>query len=187
MEPLGSDTLKYNEHMTSVKTDRILQSGILVLTAGLCGLLYSTIHERIVNAGDKAPEFTITADNGRKVTLNDFGGKVLVLNFWATWCPPCIEEMPSLNQMAARFKGTGLVVLGVSVDKDASAYKQFLSKMNPAFLTARDPDQKINQEYGTVQYPETYIIDSHGKVVEKLIAAQNWMDQGILSRVQSLL
>jgi cytochrome c biogenesis protein CcmG/thiol:disulfide interchange protein DsbE len=173
--------------MGTMKIDRILQGGILVLVAGLIGVLYSTIHERTVNVGDNAPSFSIAATNGRTFTAADFGGKLLVLNFWATWCPPCVEEMPSLNELAQRFQGKGLVVLGVSVDKDENAYRQFLTRMRIGFPTARDPEQKINQDYGTVQYPETYIINAQGKVVDKIISAVNWTDDKMVSHVQSLL
>jgi peroxiredoxin len=188
VETLESDTLKYNDPlMKTSKLDRILQVGILVLTVGLVAVLYNTIHEKLVNVGDTAPDFTITAENGRPVSLSHFGGKVLVLNFWATWCPPCVEEMPSLSQFAAQFKDKGVVVLGVSVDKDAAAYKNFIRSLDPAFLTARDPEMKINLEYGTVQYPETYIINSQGKVVNKIISSANWTDDKMVSYVQSLL
>ena len=185
---MDSDTLKYNDPvMNASKVDRILQAGVLILTAGLVGELYNTMHEKLVNVGDSAPDFSITADNGRPVSLSNFGGKVLVLNFWATWCPPCVDEMPSLNQFAAQFKDKGVVVLGVSVDKDANAYKQFVRKLDPAFLTARDPDQKINLEFGTVQYPETYIINARGKVVNKIISSADWTGDKMMSYVQSLL
>jgi len=188
VKSVDSDTLKYNDPaMKNSKVDRILQAGILLLTAGLVGVLYETMHDKLVNVGDSAPDFSITADNGKPVSLTNFGGKILVLNFWATWCPPCVEEMPSLNQFAAQFKGKGVVVLGVSVDKDANAYKQFVRNLDPAFLTARDPDQKINLEFGTVQYPETYIINAQGKVLNKIISSANWTDDKMLSYVQSLL
>jgi cytochrome c biogenesis protein CcmG, thiol:disulfide interchange protein DsbE len=167
--------------------DRILQAGIMVLTVGLILVLYSSIHEKLVNVGDSAPNFSITAENGRPISVSNFGGKVLVLNFWATWCDTCMVEMPSLNKFAADFKDKGVVVLGVSVDKDANAYKNFIRRLDPAFLTARDPDMKINMEYGTVQYPETYIIDSRGKVVNKIISSANWTDDKMVSYVQSLL
>jgi cytochrome c biogenesis protein CcmG, thiol:disulfide interchange protein DsbE len=173
--------------MKNSKLDRILQAGILVLVIGLVGVLYSSIHEKIVNVGDSAPDFKVTAENGRPISLTNFGGKVLVLNFWATWCDTCMVEMPSLNQFAARFKDKGVVVLGVSVDKDANAYKQFVRKLDPAFLTARDPDNKINLEYGTVQFPETYIINAQGKVVQKIISSANWTDDKMVNYVQSLL
>jgi cytochrome c biogenesis protein CcmG, thiol:disulfide interchange protein DsbE len=188
VETLASDTLKYNDPaMKTSQLDRILQAGILILVVGLSAVLYNTMHERIVNVGDSAPNFTVTADNGRPVSLNNFGGKVLILNFWATWCPPCVDEMPSLNKFAAQFKDRGVVVLGVSVDKDANAYKQFVRRLDPAFLTMRDPDNKLNLEYGTVQFPETYIINAQGKVVNKIISSANWTDDKMVSYVQSLL
>src|ERR1700694_2137452 len=152
--------------MRSGKTDRILRVSIGLLLITLVYVISTAIHERVVVAGDAAPEFTITADNGRTVSLPNFGGKLLVLNFWATWCPPCVQETPSLSQFAATYAGKGVVVLGVSVDKDEKAYRAFLRKFNPAFLYARE--FKLHEDYGTFMYPETYIIDSKGKVLHKL-------------------
>src|SRR4249920_3670886 len=100
------------------KTDRILRYLIGVLLSVFVYVIFVTLHERIIEVGDSAPDFSITADNGRTVSLDSFGGKVLVLNFWATWCAPCIEELPSLDQFQRDFADSGVVVLGVSVDKD---------------------------------------------------------------------
>ena len=171
--------------MQNLKTDRLLRGGILLLTVVLVYFIYSGIHERIVVAGDSAPEFTIRADNGRTVTLPNFGGKVLVLNFWATWCPPCVQETPSLSQFAAKYADKGVVVLGVSVDRDERAYKAFLQKFNPMFLTARD--SKLHEDYGTFMYPETYIIDAKGKVLQKLAEPADWMDPRVTQFIDSLL
>ena len=62
-------------------------------------VLYLSLHDNVVKAGDRAPDFSIQADNGKTITAHDFGGKLLILNFWATWCPPCVDEVPSLNQL----------------------------------------------------------------------------------------
>jgi cytochrome c biogenesis protein CcmG/thiol:disulfide interchange protein DsbE len=166
-------------------TDRLLRAGIVVLSAVLIFLIYSGIHERIVVAGDSAPEFSIRADNGRTVTLPDFGGKVLVLNFWATWCPPCVQETPSLSAFAAAYASKGVVVLGISVDKDEKAYRAFLQKFAPQFLTVRET--KLHEDFGTYMYPETYIIDAKGKVIEKLAEPANWMDPRITHMIDGLL
>jgi len=91
-------------------------------------------------------DFTVKDMNGAKVRLADYKGKVILVNFWATWCPPCIEEIPSLNEFQRRFAGSGVVVLGVSVDKDEKAYRAFLSKAGLSFLTTRDPEHKISAE-----------------------------------------
>ena len=93
-----------------------------------------------MQAGDSAPSFSITADNGQTFSPTSFGGKLLVLNFWATWCPPCVSETPSLSEFQRQLTDSGVVVLAVSVDKSEKAYRDFLAKMKPAFVTARDPD-----------------------------------------------
>ncbi len=173
--------------MHSVKIDQILKAGIGVLLAAFVFVLYASIHERIVGVGDTAPGFSITADNGRTISASNFGGRLLVLNFWATWCAPCVEEVPSLDRFSKQMAGSGVVVLGISVDKDPKAYRDFLGRANVSFLTARDPGAKISADYGTFKYPESYIIDSSGRVVQKIIGEENWTDDRMLSYVKSLL
>jgi peroxiredoxin len=173
--------------MHSVKIDQFLKAGIVVLSAILVFVLYNSIHERIVDVGDSAPDFSITADNGRTITASNFGGRLLVLNFWATWCQPCVEEVPSLDQFAKDMAGSGVVVLGVSMDKNPKLYHDFLSRSHVSFMTARDPDAKISADYGTYKYPESYIIDSKGKVVQKIIGATNWTDGSMVNAVKSFL
>lgn len=173
--------------MQAVKIDRLIQISIGLLLAAFVFTIYRSVHENLVSAGDSAPAFSIVTDNGRTVSASDFGGKVLVLNFWATWCPPCIQELPSLDAFNRKFAGQGVVVLGISIDKDRKAYQNFLKRTGLSFLTARDPEQTINHEYGTIQVPETYIINRDGKVVEKVVSATNWMDEKMVNYVQSLL
>ncbi len=170
-----------------MKADRILHAALVLVFIAFCGTLYNSLHETIVNAGDSAPDFTITSDSGQTYTVHNFGGKLLLLNFWATWCPPCIEEIPGLNQLARQLGPKGLVILGVSVDKDADLYHKFLTRSPLAYPTARDPEEKINLSYGTIQYPESYLIDRNGKVVEKFISSQPWASQQMIEHVNSLL
>ena len=173
--------------MPTFKLERVIQTTIALLLCVFVYVIFDSFYERIVVVGDSAPDFSITADNGRTITPSNFGGKLLVLNFWATWCPPCIEELPSLIEFQQRFAKSGVVVLGLSVDKDEKAYREFLSRARVSFLTARDPDNKINADYGTFKFPETYIIDGRGKVLRKIISAQNWMSERVISDVESLL
>ena len=170
-----------------MKADRILLAALALGFIAFCGTLYSSLHENIVNAGDTAPNFSIRSDSGKTVTARDFGGKLLLLNFWATWCPPCVEEIPGLNQLARQLGPRGLVILGVSVDKDEKLYRDFLARSPLSYLTARDPGEKINLSYGTIQYPESYLIDQNGKVVEKFISSQPWASPQMIQHVQSLL
>jgi len=163
---------------------------LAVLAVLFVSFLYTIRHsfeQRVINKGDTAPSFSVTTDSGKKISRTDFGGKVLVLNFWATWCPPCIQEMPSLNRFAQEMAPSGVVVLGVSVDKNEQTYKRFLEQAGLAFETSRDPEADISADYGTFMWPETYIIDAKGKVVEKYIGDRDWTDPKIISSIKALL
>ena len=129
--------------------------------------------------GTPAPNFTVQ-DAERKITLTDFQGQVVVLNFWATWCPPCVEETPSLVSMQSRLKDKGVIVLGVSVDADGDAYHKFVKDHGINFLTVRDVDQKSNNLYGTFKFPETYIIDRNGIVRRKFIGPVDWNSREVM-------
>ena len=149
---------------------------VLILLAALPACYSGS---RPLRIGSTAPEFTVH-DSDRSVKLSDFRGQVVVLNFWATWCPPCVEEMPSLVEMQRRMKAKGITVLAVSVDVDQSAYLQFLKEHNVNLLTVRDPDQKSNSLYGTSKFPETYIIDRNGVMRRKFIGAVDWTEPEII-------
>jgi peroxiredoxin len=119
-------------------------------------------------------------DADRKVTLSELRGQIIVLNFWATWCPPCVEEMPSLVNLQQRMKDKGITVLAVSVDQDESAYHKFLKQYGVNLLTVRDPSEKSKNLYGTVKIPETYIIDRNGVVRRKFIGAVDWAEPEVV-------
>lgn len=106
--------------------------------------------------GRPAKDFTFSL-NGKEEHLSDWPGKVVLLNFWATWCPPCVEEVASLNRLQHQIASRGGVVFGVSVDDDETAYEQFLKQHAIAYLNYRDANKKIAEGYGTSVCPETYI------------------------------
>ena len=135
--------------------------------------------------GTAAPDFTVQ-DADRKVSLRELQGQVVVLNFWATWCAPCVEEMPSLVQLQQRFKDKGLTVVGISIDVDGNAYHKFLKDYKVDFLTVRDPDQKTSNLYGTFKWPETYIIDRKGIVRRKFIGPVEWSQPEIVDFLSKL-
>jgi cytochrome c biogenesis protein CcmG/thiol:disulfide interchange protein DsbE len=165
-----------------------LDQGLLVSFVGvLLALLVVTkdaikVHFAVV--GEKAPNFALRTDNGRKINRNSFGGKLLVLNFWATWCQPCLVEMPSLNQFASELSKDGVVVVAVSIDENERAYRGFIAGQKPRFLTARDPASDLAAEFGTFKVPETYVIDETGRVLQKYVNTQNWMDPSIHSEIR---
>lgn len=135
--------------------------------------------------GSAAPDFTVH-DADRTVTLSQLKGQIVVLNFWATWCPPCIEEMPSLVQMQQRMKSKGVTVLAVSVDVDQDNYQRFLKDHNVNLLSVRDADQKSNALYGTFKFPETYVIDRNGVVRRKFIGAVDWTEPDVIEYLGKL-
>jgi thiol-disulfide isomerase/thioredoxin len=133
--------------------------------------------------GRPAPDFTIT-DGERSLQLSNYRGKVVLLNFWASWCAPCVEEIPSLNQLQRQMPQ--LLVLGVDVDEDDGAYRQFLARHEVDFLTIRDPQRQSNALYGTFVFPDTYAIDRRGQIRRKFVNAQDWTSPEILNYLSHL-
>ncbi len=142
-------------------------------------------------AGKKAEDFVLEL-NGKPAHLSDLRGKVVVLNFWATWCPPCVEETPALNRLQQYIASRNGVVVGVAADEDQAIYEKFLREKGVIFTTYRDPGTKdehspIAQEYGTAMYPETYIIDRKGVIVRKIIGTQDWNSPELLAYFDAIL
>jgi cytochrome c biogenesis protein CcmG, thiol:disulfide interchange protein DsbE len=135
--------------------------------------------------GSSAPDFTLQ-DSDHTVTLSQFRGQVVVLNFWGTFCPPCIEETPSLVRMQASLKDKGVVVLGVSIDVDDAAYHKFLKDFRVNMVTVRDGAQKASSLYGTFGWPETYVIDRQGVVRRKFIGAVDWTSPEVTDYLSKL-
>jgi cytochrome c biogenesis protein CcmG, thiol:disulfide interchange protein DsbE len=154
-------------------------AGVITAAVVLVGLFGCYSGSRPSRIGAVAPDFTVR-DSDRTVTLSQLKGQVVVLNFWATWCPPCVEELPSLMQMQQRMKAKGVTVLAVSIDADEGNYRQFLKDHNVNLLSVRDPDQKSSGLYGTFKYPETYIVDRNGVVQRKFIGAVDWTEPEVI-------
>lgn len=164
--------------------------------AGLLALLLTGCYHgsKPASIGTPAPDFTIH-DSDHTVSLSQFRGQIVVLNFWATWCPPCIEEMPSLVQLQKKLQSKGVTVVGVSVDDDANDYHKFLKDYSVDFLTVREGGSKTDtgvisptaNRYGTSRIPESYVIDRNGTIRRKFIGPVDWRQQEIveyLSRLQ---
>jgi cytochrome c biogenesis protein CcmG, thiol:disulfide interchange protein DsbE len=137
-------------------------------------------------AGKPALDFPVTLA-GKSEHLSDLKGKVVVLNFWATWCPPCVEETPALNRLQKYIDSRNGMVLGVSIDDDGAAYEQFLKDQSVVFPTYRDVTKKSAAGYGTSMYPETYIIDRRGKIARKFVGQQQWDSPEMLAYFDAIL
>ncbi len=135
-----------------------------------------------------APEFTLTGPAGAPVRLSDFRGKVLLLNFWATWCPPCVKEMPSMEALYQKFKGRNFVVLAISLDeKGAAAVKPFLRKLKLTFPVALDPDSKVSGIYGARDLPSSFVINGEGQVVAAAKGERDWFSPDAQSYMEELI
>jgi peroxiredoxin len=122
-----------------------------------------------VAEGDKAPDFVLPRLDGTVQKLSNYRGSVVLVNFWATWCPPCIEEMPLLNRISTDYASRGLVVLGLAGDDDVGRINDFVAKTPLDFEVLHDPGGAIGTGYGITGYPETFVIDRDGTVVSKMI------------------
>ena len=137
-------------------------------------------------AGKTARDFPLEVW-GKPGHLTDLKGKVVILNFWATWCPPCIEETPSLNRLQKYVESRNALVLGVSIDEDPAAYEKFLKDYGIAFPTFREPTRKLALDYGTPVFPDTYVIDRHGKILRKFFGPQQWDSPDMLAYFDAVL
>jgi len=123
-----------------------------------------------------APDFTLV-DDTKTVHLASYRGKVVLLNFWASWCAPCIQELPSLLEFHREHPD--VQIIGVSIDEDEENYKQFLTQRHVDFLTVWDPKQTTPPKYGVTGWPETFLIDRQGKIRRRFIGATDWNDPEI--------
>jgi peroxiredoxin len=158
-----------------------------LLCASLLTILLSGCYRgtRPSSIGRPAPDFTVQ-DADRTVVFSQLRGQVIVLNFWATWCAPCVEEMPSLVSLQRRLRDKGVEVLAVSIDDDEASYHQFLQQNKIDLLTVRDAAKKSSDLYGTFKFPETYVIDRRGVVRRKFIGAVDWSQPEIVDFLSKL-
>ncbi len=130
---------------------------------------------RPIQMGFEAPNFTFPDLNGHRVTLFDHRGKVVLVNIWATWCPPCRQEMPSMQRLYEKFRGEDLEILAVSIDANGrEAVDPFMQKIDLTFPVLLDPKETIKPLYGITGVPESFIVDKEGIVVKKIIGPIDW-------------
>lgn len=134
-----------------------------------------------------APAFVLPDLTGKVVRLDDLRGKVVLLNVWATWCQPCVEEMPTLESLSRRMAGRDFVLLAVSQDELPEKVKPWTESHGLTFTVLLDPRGEVGNHYGVTGYPETFVIDRQGNIVHHHVGFRNWTDPGIVSAIETLL
>jgi peroxiredoxin len=138
--------------------------------------------------GAAALDFGLLSLRGDTVKLSDYRGKAVFLNIWATWCPPCREEMPAMESLHQRLKGREFKMLAVSIDREGEkVIRPFVAKYGLTFPVLLDPDSKTYRLYGLTGIPETFLIDKNGVILYKIIGPENWMGKEWLDYFDRIL
>jgi peroxiredoxin len=157
---------------------------VCLLIAGIAYFLYSYQGPERTQVGSMAPLFS-AAGRSSSVKLEDYRGKVVLLNFWATWCPPCVHEMPSLDGLHQRMNGKDFEILAVSVDEGGWGAIDHFEKQLPVTLNILlDARGDVSSLYGTYQLPESYLIDKKGIILRKYVGPRDWMDPAIIAEIE---
>lgn len=135
---------------------------------------------------EKAPDLTLENIAGDQITLSSLRGKIVMINFWATWCLPCKEEMPSLNTLHADMKSMGFEILAVSADKTLSAIKKYVADYDFDFQILWDEDQSVMRTYKVFSLPTTFLIDRNSTIVKIFMGAYDWTDSEIIAEIGKL-
>jgi peroxiredoxin len=135
-----------------------------------------------------APNFTLPDVDGKMVSLADYKGRVVLLNIWATWCPPCVDEMPSMEKLYQELTGEGFEILAVSIDESgAKTVRPFMKKHRLSFPALIDSKGFITSLYQTTGVPESFIVDKDGIIVEKVIGPRDWAAPGAIRFFRNLI
>jgi thiol-disulfide isomerase/thioredoxin len=171
---------------------------LLALVAFLAGIVVTTVFLRNLTPPESpsgslaflsaAPELPVFDANGGRHDLSKEKGRLTVIHFWATFCPPCVEEIPELSAFWERYKGRGDIALyAISVDKDWKTIQSFTSKNPNTLPMHHDPGAATAKRFGTTQYPETYIVNAKGRVLFRVQGVVSWSDPEVRRRIEQLL
>jgi peroxiredoxin len=169
--------------MKSMKKISLILAFVLLTAMGAYSPADSDKNPPVI---EKAPDFSLKDLGGRTVSLGSLRGKVVLLNFWATWCPPCVSEMPSLNKLYLELKPRGLQVVAISLDRSAESVKEYINEKGFKFFVLLDADGVVVKRYKVFSTPTTFLIDRKGNIVGRFYGEYDWQDPDVRSKIEKL-
>ena len=152
-----------------MNNDRIRIAFLFVILAAALASACSSGKERPAGSMKPVPQFTLSSLDGKTVAMKDLSNKVVVIDFWATWCGPCREEIPHLNKLYADYKGQGLEIIGISMDDGPDVVREFARELRMEYPLVMGNDELAEQFGGILGLPTTFIVDRKGNIVRKFV------------------
>ncbi|MFW2330860.1 MAG: TlpA family protein disulfide reductase [Nitrospinota bacterium] len=137
--------------------------------------------------GLTAPSFSIPTFKGNKLSLADYEGKIVLLNFWATWCKPCVEEIPSMKELKKELNSDDFALISVSIDQKLGDITEFIKKIDIPFPIGLDPKEEVSAKYETTGIPETFLLDRNLAVIYHVAGAGDWSHPEVLNTLQRII
>ncbi len=137
--------------------------------------------------GGATPPLAVKDIEGREWRLDHLGGRTVLVNFWATWCAPCVQEMPSLQRLRDRFAARGFEVIGINLEENAARIRPFLARYAVSFPVVRDHDGSVRSRWNVRIYPSSFVIGPDGRIALAAIGELDWDDPAVIARVQSVI
>jgi peroxiredoxin len=161
----------------------------LCLCAAAAGCSAESWEQTLTPLPDRpqAPDFDLEDANGERIGLSDFRGRPLIVNFWATWCPPCRQEMPSMQRAWEQLSDEGIGLVAINVGEDADTIFQFTADYPVEFPLPMDLDSKIVQAWPVKGLPTTFVVDAEGRLAFRAVGGREWDDPQLLDAVRALL
>jgi len=167
---------------------KILLLAVYLLTLGSLTGLKAQAKETLVKVGDDVPEFVVDMFDGKKIDIKDLKGKIVLINFWATWCPPCQEELKRVQkEIIDKFKGKDFVFLAISREETKEQVAKFREKNGYTFPMGLDPERKIFEKFATASIPRSFIIDKKGKIVAIEVGYTKKSFDELIKKIEKLL
>jgi peroxiredoxin len=172
--------------MTSRWSSGLLAAG--VVAAAVLAWFIAGDAPAPIDRGSRAPAFELPRiGGGAPVSLASLRGKVVLLNFWATWCKPCEDELPAMERMNRELAGSDFELVGVAVDADAAPVLQFRDRLGLGFTLLLDADQRVARSYETFRYPESLLIGRDGVILERYVGSKEWDSPAYLESIRRVI